>query len=54
MAKAKTVENVEIESVEVKPVCVVSDQQGNQVKVFDNATEAYAFASENAYQVNIS
>lgn len=52
MAKKKVVEEGEV--VESTPVCTVSDQNGNEVQVFDNVTEAYAFASENGYQVSIT
>jgi len=51
MEKKKVVEGEVVEST-VK--CTVSDQQGNEVQVFDNVNDAYAFASENGYQVNIS
>jgi hypothetical protein len=52
MAKKKIVEEGEV--VESTLTCVVSDQNGNEVQVFDNVNDAYAFASENGYQVNIT
>lgn len=55
-----TEENVVVETpvvvveTEVKtPNITVNDQTGNLVKTFTNTEEAYAFAGENGYQVNI-
>lgn len=46
---------VEIVETEVKtPNITVNDQTGNLVKTFTNADEAYAFAGENGYQVNVA
>lgn len=40
---------------EVKlPNITVNDQSGNLVQTFANADEAYAFAGENGYQVNVA
>lgn len=46
--EAETNEEV-VRTVEIK----VNDQSGNLVQIFDNTEEAYAFAGENGYQVNI-
>lgn len=51
MAKKKVEEVVE---GEILPTCVVCDAQGVEVQTFSNVQEAYAFASENGYSVNIS
>jgi uncharacterized protein YhfF len=51
MAKKKVVEG---DVVEGTPVCTVSDQNGVEVQTFGNVTEAYAFASENGYQVSVT
>lgn len=52
--KKKVIDQVE-ESTEVSTLkCIVNDQNGNEVQVFNNVEEAYKFASENGYSVNIS
>lgn len=45
---------VAVETEVKTPNITVNDQTGNLVKTFTNAEEAYAFAGENGYQVNVA
>lgn len=54
MAKKKVIlEETSLEN-NSSPRCTVSDSNGNEVQVFNNVNDAYRFASENGYSVNIS